>query len=107
MAACGQAALTDSHAASSATAASEGRGKSLQTCCRLQSGKRKEGDEDSLGTRAARSLPLPRTPQYLADVHGGHLGGTHGRVARRVGQGLAGAYGQLLLLPRGNNLLGN
>lgn len=53
-----------------------------------------------LTSRAARL-------SYLADVHGGHLCGADGRVAGRVGERLAGPDGQLLLLPCGNNLLGD
>ena len=57
--------------------------------------------------RTCLSAQPLRGPTYLADVHGRHLCGADWRVAGRVGEGLAGTYGQLLLLPRGDNLLGN
>lgn len=44
---------------------------------------------------------------YLADMHSRNLGRTHGGVAWRVGQRLAGSNGELLLLLGGHNLLGH
>lgn len=48
---------------------------------------------------------LPRPRSHLVDVHRGDGGRRDGRVAGRVGQGLAGADGELLLLAQGDHLL--